>query len=86
MSDLIERDKAYEVVADYFDQIGYSRRYAKALIDKVPSARPKEGMWIKNVDGDYECSECHVAIRGEDKPIYPFCAWCGADMREREGE
>ena len=45
-----------------------------------------QGEWIKNIDGNYECSECHVVIRGEDKPIYPFCAWCGADMRGENNE
>ena len=44
------------------------------------------GEWIKNADGNYECSECHVAIRGEDKPIYPFCAWCGAKMKGADDE
>lgn len=89
MSDYIERDKAIDAIREHIKDIDGDNDaldyIATNMLKDVPSARPK-GEWIKNIDGNYECSKCHVAIRGEDKPIYPFCAWCGADMREREGE
>ena len=81
MSDLIERSEVLKQLRlNHKDVVYIDKKECARRIEAIPSARPK-AEWIKNIDGDYECSECHVAIRGDGKPIYPFCAWCGADMR-----
>ena len=48
------------------------------------------GQWIRNEDGNYECSECGIAWKDmsvqDTKPVFKACPWCGADMRSEEGE
>ena len=38
MSDYIKREDAIEAVADYFDKLEVSRRYAKSILNNMPSA------------------------------------------------
>ena len=95
MSDLIRREDAIAVVADYFDTIGFARRYAKALINKVPSAERK-GEWIYCEDDvamcdGYRCDKCGFFVPWdyEHKFIdfindYHFCPNCGAKMKGAE--
>lgn len=88
MSDLIERDKAMKV-AMWFgtSEQKYHQSFIKKRVMEIPSARPK-GEWIAiwREDGTSDsayCGECH---RVNQRPLGDFCKWCGADMREREGE
>ena len=90
MSDLIKRSDAIEKIADYFDLIGYSRRFAKILLDKVPSADRPKGEWIEDYHGngwndywDYTCSNCGKRYERADAVLCKanFCPNCGADMR-----
>lgn len=37
MSELIRREDAIEAVADYFDKLKVARRYAKSVLNHVPS-------------------------------------------------
>ena len=53
MVDLIKREDAIKAMADYLDLLGVARRYAKSVIDKVPSAEPWD---IYNPDE--WCTDC----------------------------
>ena len=65
---------------------GYSDEYDKArifaMIDNQPTAdvvERKKGKWIDR--GDYcVCNQC----RHMEEEFTPFCAMCGADMREEK--
>ena len=51
-------------------------------IENLPAAdvRPVvRGKWIYDIEPDmFRCSECNGFAPRND---YPFCHWCGADMR-----
>lgn len=49
----------------------------KVLIDNAPTVTPKQGKW-RVYEGTITCEECGTEV----DEITPFCAWCGADMRE----
>lgn len=82
MDDLISRNAALQAVG--------ANTWAGARISKLPSAQPerKRGKWIDI--GDYcVCNQCwhtEQQFNGvEPIPLHtPFCAMCGADMREEE--
>lgn len=46
--------------------------------------KSRKGKWIDTGSGQ-ECSECHEIQYGYDSFRY-FCAFCGADMRQREDD
>ena len=48
-------------------------------------AKPiKHGMWIKNDNGTYSCSECHSWIPNEQHHYARYCLYCGAIMKRGE--
>jgi hypothetical protein len=63
----------------------------KSTIDAMPTIEPerKKGKWIYDMNGYYECSECHIktlipdngSAFVDDSESYHFCRWCGAYMR-----
>lgn len=86
--DLIKRSDAIKAVADYFDLISYSRRFAESILNKVPSADRPNGEWI-DVHANYKyvraCSECgwqHDVVHYGDS----FCPHCGAKMKGADDE
>ena len=50
---------------------------------RIANMRPVvRGKWIYDIEPDmFRCSECNGFAPRND---YPFCHWCGADMREEE--
>ena len=82
----IDADALIEVLNDNGVSYNADVNYFIVIAPTIDAVNVVHGEWIKNADGNYECSECHVAIRGEDKPIYPFCAWCGAKMKGADDE
>ena len=81
MDDIIKREDAIKAMADYLDLLGVARRYAKSVINKVPSAE-KHGEWIPNSPYTGLCSECG----GEGNLKNNFCPNCRADMRGAANE
>ena len=46
---------------------------------------PKHGEWVFDEKGYFRCSEC--GRKPDDQTsTTDFCPWCGASMRERDGE
>ena len=82
----IDADALIEVLNDNGVSYNADVNYFIIIAPTIDAVNVVRGEWTKNADGNYECSECHVAIRGEDKPIYPFCAWCGAKMKGADDE
>ena len=82
----IDADALIEVLNDNGVSYNADVNYFIIIAPTIDAVSVVHGEWIKNADGNYECSECHVAIRGKDKPIYPFCAWCGAKMKGADDE
>ena len=82
----IDADALIEVLNDNGVSYNADVNYFIIIAPTIDAMSVVHGEWIKNADGNYECSECHVAIRGKDKPIYPFCAWCGARMKGADDE
>ena len=82
----IDADALIEVLNDNGVSYNADVNYFIIIAPTIDMVSVVHGKWIKNADGNYECSECHVAIRGKDKPIYPFCAWCGAKMKGADDE
>ena len=51
----------------------------------------KRGEWVISYTDDYgikktECSACGTSFITYDVYGWKYCPWCGASMREREGE
>ena len=84
MRDTIYRDDAIEAVGNYFELINYSRRYAKSILNKVPSADRTQGEWIKR-HGTINCSVCKrsnwSACFEDTVRSFNFCPNCGARMK-----
>ena len=83
--DLIKREDAIKAMADYLDLLGVARRYAKSVINKVPSAENKgewEGIPYSMADYGSRCSLCHFKVGNPTN----FCPNCGADMKGADDE
>lgn len=72
---------------------------AKAWMNDAPSADRPQGKWIRDRYWSrgigmgeeygffYKCSLCEYEVEnGYTRCGFNFCPYCGADMREREGE
>ena len=99
---LIDADALKEWIDEYVSVFKKSdNKDIKGYIEHQPTIEPKRGEWIDEADKydasfgihDYRCSNCNSYadeyIGGHEwytagKPN--FCPYCGADMREREGE
>lgn len=99
---LIDADAMKEWIDEYVSVFKKSdNKDIKGYIEHQPTIEPKRGEWIDEADKydasfgihDYRCSNCNSYadeyICGHEwytagKPN--FCPYCGADMREREGE
>lgn len=89
MSCLIDKEQTKEYLIRACPML--SEDYLIAVLNSIPSARPK-GKWIDHSDeydgGYYECSVCGepwVFIEGTPKENNAnFCPNCGAEMREDE--
>ena len=82
MSRLIDADKAYKVLTEYYHHTTDIQHDAlKEALGKVPivDAEPvRHGRWMKNGDRYCECSVCHHEgnMSGQDS----YCWNCGANM------
>lgn len=85
MDDLIRRADAINAMGDYLEQLNVSRRYAKSIINKCPSAQ-RTGKWIDMDEQSYtwkvRCSVCgHERSMMSTQGEYPnYCEDCGARM------
>ena len=102
MSDLIERDKAINILdvidvdiipyADTRECVMIAIDHIRKELEELPSARPK-GEW-KPFDQSWGreiwyCTACETSMHMPTrmgKPMYEYCPNCGSDNREREGE
>lgn len=73
-----KREDAIKAMADYLDLLGVARRYAKSVINKVPSAE-KQGEWIDIPRKMFKCSECGQTYQVLEPKN--FCSNCGARMK-----
>ena len=90
MDDLISRQAAIEVIQNRHMMLCKEKTLLINDLEKLPSAEPKRGRWIK-LDmhrgmADHKCTaceqECYVpTCMGE--PMYAFCPNCGAKMEEK---
>ena len=60
--------------------------YAREEIKKLPSVTRQTGKWIYRRGDKYSCSKCGTTTSVDEagideKPMYKFCPYCGADMR-----
>lgn len=90
MSDFISRQAVVELIEGWW--LGHTKEDDLATeVKKLPSVTPKpnKGEWQKQYteidDIEYEhrnvvCSKCGHS----SKYKFPFCPWCGADMRGEE--
>lgn len=83
------KDFGVEIGTDEETFIG--KYEAITLISDLPTIEPKRGEWIEWIDCEgevfWKCSACGQASEASVAGIlYKFCPFCGADMREREGE
>lgn len=100
MSEYIERQKAYEVLSDYYHHSTMLQHLAlKDALLKVPAAdvRPVVRGHDTGEDRYFCCSECGYGVddvfesgsKGvlvfEHNKTWNFCPNCGADMRQKEG-
>ena len=77
-------------MAEYVDkEIAYARlsifgMNVQKMVTELPKANVKEivyAHWICKPDcGVTECSHCHRNV--EEYVEYPYCMYCGAEMRE----
>lgn len=82
---LIDADRAYEVLTDYYHHKTYIQHQALIeALEKVPTieAKPvRHGQWIDTGSGQ-ECSVCGEIQYGYDNFRY-YCPFCGAKMGEK---
>lgn len=77
-------------MAEYVDkEIAYARlsifgMNVQKMVSELPKANVKEivyAHWIYKPDcGATECLHCHRSV--EEYVEYPYCMFCGAEMRE----
>lgn len=88
MDDYISRQSLLKDIENYHVSDGKFQHWVEVQ-PSAPVREVKRGKWILTEDEDYEyctCSECGYQngenwMNGSD---IPFCANCGADMREDE--
>ena len=89
MSDLIDRQRAIDVVDRYFKFIELNGDICIDGLKMLPSAQPKKGKWIVGANHGLgvktlTCSECgYVEVSSH---ILNFCPNCGARMEGEEDE
>ena len=90
---LIDADKAYKVLTDYYHQrTEIQHKALKEAIERVPTVDPvKHGHWIKtDYEGTYECSVCGEMWTLNDgtpeENNMNYCTRCGAKMDEVEAK
>ena len=99
MSRYIDADAFKEDVKHHLSVLAYAGSHAIKLgtleqwLDNTPSIdiEPKRGEWLEWIDCEgevfWKCSACgQVSEASAAGILYKFCPFCGADMREREGE
>ena len=88
MNDLKTLVLEHPIVADWWVEI----RGREDIPDVVER---KYGEWVSTNEVLYgapifKCSVCKIEISdvpiSKEKPIFPYCPWCGADMRGRRNE
>lgn len=87
MTRLIDADALKEAIAEHTDYKGYLICDPDVIIDLMPTVEERpQGEWIfDDRSGQFICSKCEGGVNmptlmGE--PLYKWCPWCGADMRE----
>ena len=95
MSDLIERDKAINILdvidvdiipyADTREFVQSAIDYIRKELEELPSARPKGEWKPKNHHTDY-CSNCGFEETQWRTADYNFCPSCGAQMKGADDE
>ena len=79
MMDLIDREKAYEVLTEYYHhRMEIQHKGLREALAKAPTVEPKHGHWIKIAESGYECSACHEIQCCTSS----YCGECGARMDE----
>ena len=86
MDDLISRQAAIAEFSccELTPDGGIDANYAIDFLEQLPSAQPerKKGKWHW-MGFNIECSECGAMPNFDStEPLYNFCPYCGADMRE----
>jgi len=78
--DLISRQSAIDAVAEGLKRTFVEYRdVAEKMLNKVPSAQPRSGKWIKRKGAlGYNCSCCG---KSDISNHFDYCPNCGADMR-----
>lgn len=97
MEDLIRRSDAIKAIYEARRAVPLkgaltdTMSWAIARANAIPTIEPKRGEWIEWIDCEgevfWKCSACgQVSEASAADILYKFCPFCGADMREREGE
>ena len=95
MDDLISRQTAINAIDGLQNCYnGYSDSYDKSYIigvlEELPSAEPKAGKWVNNINDIPICNQCGYMTpydRAIDDYEYGnYCPHCGAKMEGEEGE
>lgn len=83
---LIDADALKKWIDEYVSVFKKSdNKDIKGYIEHQPTIEPKRGEWIINNAGMWECTACKCMTFSKSS-LWTYCPFCGADMREREGE
>ena len=77
--EVLKAEKKYkelEKIVNYEYERGYGDGFRDGVKDEA-----KHGEWVYQSGDYFTCTNC-----GGDmvRNVFPFCPWCGADMRERK--
>ena len=102
MSNLISKEKAYEVLSEYYHhKTEIQHKALREALDRVPTEERKKGKWIhgrelsREMIGNvitaifyegWKCSECHCLVQEEREPLWKYCPNCGAKMEMEHEE
>ena len=81
MARLIDADKTYEILTDYYHHNTATQHIAlREALDSVPTHEPIHGMWVEMHNATKGTSRICCSYCGHQAYYFPYCPYCGTRM------